>query len=93
MNRSFALLNLWLGIAIVVSPGMAFSQPQEEPARPMSVVPTDEPALAPRPLLRGDAQEQQSLVPTISNEEKTTQPDSIRNGLDLHLLQSQLSPR
>jgi hypothetical protein len=93
MNRSFALLNLWLGIAIVVSPGIAFGQPQEEPVRPMSVVPTDEPALAPRPLVRGDAQEQQSLVPTISNEGKTTQLDSIRNGLDLHLLQSQLSPR
>jgi hypothetical protein len=90
MNRSFSLLNLWLGIAIVVSPGMAFSQTQEEPIRPMSVVPTDEPALAPRPLLRGDAQEQQSLVPAISNEGKTTQPDSIRNVLEL---QSQLSPR
>ena len=90
MNRSFSLLNLLLGIAVVVSPGMAFSQPQEEPVRPMSVVPTDEPALAPRPLLRGDNKEQQSQVPAISSEGKTTQLDSIHNGLDL---QSQLSPR
>jgi hypothetical protein len=92
MNRSFSLLNLWLGIAIVVSPGIAFSQPLEESVRPMSVVPTDEPELAPRPLplLRRDDQEQQSLVPAISNEGKTTQPDSIRKVLDL---QSQLSPR
>jgi hypothetical protein len=87
MKRS-SLLNLWLGIVIVASPGMAFSQPQGEAVRPMSVVPTDEPALAPSPLRRGN-QEQQSLGSKVSNEGKTTQsvPPTM---LDL---QSQLSPR
>jgi hypothetical protein len=87
MNRS-SFLSLWLGLVIVASPGMAFSQPQGEAVRPMSVVPTDEPALAPSPLLRGN-QEQQSLAPKAFNEGKTTQsvtPTALN-------LQSQLSPR
>jgi hypothetical protein len=87
MNRS-SFLSLWLGIFIVASPGMAFSQPQGEAVRPMSVVPTDEPALAPSPLRRGN-QEQQSLAPKASNQGKTTQsvtPTALN-------LQSQLSPR
>jgi hypothetical protein len=88
MNRSF-LFSLWLSLAVVASPGIAFSQPQGEAVRPMSVVPTDEPALAPSPLRRGNAQEQQ--VPKVSNAGKTTQSDvtSTATALDL---QSQPSP-
>lgn len=88
MNRS-SFLSLWLGIVIVASPGMAFSQPQAEAVRPMSVVPTDEPALAPSPLLRGNAQEQQSLAPKAFNQGRTTQ-SVTPTALDL---QSQLSSR
>ena len=93
MNRSFSLLNLCLGIGIAgASLAMvAFAQPQEElPVRPMSVVPTDEPALAPKPLSRSEGEGQQSLVPMESAKEKTTQPVSIPNALDF---QSHLSPR
>ncbi len=93
MNLSFSLLNLCLGIGIAgASMAMvAFAQPQEElSVRPMSVVPADEPALAPKPLGRGEDEGQQSLVPTESTKEKKTQPVSIPNALDF---QSPLSPR
>ncbi len=90
MNRSFSLLNLLLGIAIVVSPGVALGQSQAEQVRPMSVVPTDEPALAPRPLVRSAGIGPQSLVLPISSERKTTPSASILNALDV---ESPLSPR
>jgi hypothetical protein len=78
MNRSFSLLNFLLGLAIVVSPGMALGQPREESVRPMSVVPTDEPALAPRPLARSADIGTQSVLP-ISNQGKTTPSASTLN--------------
>jgi hypothetical protein len=90
MNRPFSLLNLCLGLGIVSVPGLALAQFQEEQVRTMSVVPTDEPALAPKPLSRSEDQRQQSLVPTKSTEEKTTQSVSIPRALDF---QPHLSPR
>jgi hypothetical protein len=79
MNRSFSLLHLLLGLAIIVSPGVALGQPQEESIRPMSVVPTDEPALAPRPFARNTDVGSQSLVLPISNQGKTTPSASTLN--------------
>jgi hypothetical protein len=90
MNRSFSVLNLCLGIGIVGAPGLALAQFQEEQVRPMSVVPTDEPTLAPKPLSRSEDDRQRSLVPTKSTQEKTTQPVSIPSTPDL---QPHLSPR
>jgi hypothetical protein len=97
MNRPLSLLNLCLGLGIVGVPGLALAQfqeeqvrPIEEQVRPISVVPADEPALAPKPLLRSEDGGQQSLVPTKSTEEKTTQSVSIPRALDF---QPHLSPR
>jgi hypothetical protein len=91
MNRSFSLLNLCLGLGIVGVPGLALAQLHEDvPVSPMSVVPADEPALAPKPLSRSEYRGQQSLVPTKSTEEKTTQSVSIPRALDF---QPHLSPR
>jgi hypothetical protein len=89
MNRSFSLLNLLLGLAIVVSPGMVLGQPQEESVRPMSVVPTDEPALAPRPFARSVDIGPQSVLPT--NQRKTTPSASTLNA-DAPDFKSPLSP-
>jgi hypothetical protein len=83
MNRSFLLLSLLIGISFANAPVMASAQPRGEQVRPMSVVPTDEPALAPRPLRRSASKEQPALFQTVSNEEQRAQLNSIGNSLDL----------
>lgn len=89
MKHTFSLLNLLLGLTIVISPGMALGQPQEESVRPVSVVPTDEPALAPRPLTRSANIGTQSVLPT--HQGKTTPSASTLNANALDF-KSPLSP-
>jgi hypothetical protein len=86
MNRSFFLLSLLLGVSFANVPVLASAQPRGAQVRPMSVVPTDEPALAPRPLRRSASsasKEQPALFQTVSNEDQRAQPNSIGNSFDL----------